>query len=99
MDYKDKYIKYKTKYLELKNKNNMIGGNYISNYTIIKTLGKGMHGTVYLVKNSEGIEFAMKVEQIFEKDLEQNFKSPVWREIDFANIMSSKYPQQFMKIF
>lgn len=25
MDYKDKYIKYKTKYLELKNKNNMIG--------------------------------------------------------------------------
>jgi hypothetical protein len=41
----------------------------------------------------------MKVEQIFEKDLEQNFKSPVWREIDFANIMSSKYPQQFMKIF
>ena len=26
MDYKDKYIKYKTKYLELKNKNNMIGG-------------------------------------------------------------------------
>jgi hypothetical protein len=99
MDYKDKYIKYKTKYLELKNKNNMIGGNYISNYTIIKTLGKGMHGTVYLVKNIEGYEFAMKVEQIFEKDLEQNSKSPVWREIDFANIMSSKYPQQFMKIF
>jgi len=99
MYYKDKYITYKTKYLQLKNKNNMIGGNYISNYTIIKTLGKGMHGTVYLVKNIEGIEFAMKIEQIFEKDLEQNFKSPVWREIDFANRMSSKYPQQFMKIF
>jgi len=101
MDYKDKYIKYKTKYLhlQLKNKNNMIGGNYIPNYTIIKILGKGMHGTVYLVKNIEGKEYAMKVEQIFEKDLEQNSKSPVWREIDFANTMSSKYPQQFMKIF
>jgi len=99
MDYKDKYIKYKSKYLQLKNKNNMIGGHYISNYTIIKTLGKGMHGIVYLVKNIEGEEFAMKVEQIFEKDLEQNSKSPVWREIDFANTMSSKYPQQFMKIF
>ena len=98
MDYKDKYIKYKTKYLQLKN--NMVGGsNYITNYTIIKTLGKGMHGTVYLVKNKEGEEFAMKVEQIFEKDLEQNFISSVWREIDFANTMSSKYPQQFMKIF
>ena len=35
MDYKDKYIKYKTKYLQLKNKNNMIGGHYISNYTIL----------------------------------------------------------------
>ena len=98
MDYKDKYIKYKTKYLQLHN--NMVGGsNYITNYTIIKTLGKGMHGTVYLVKNNSGEEFAMKVEQIFEKDLEQNFKSPVWREIDFSNTMSSKYPQQFMKIF
>jgi len=99
MNYKDKYIKYKIKYIQLQNKNNMIGGNYILSYTIIKTLGKGMHGTVYLVKNSEGVEFAMKVEQIFEKDLEQNFKSTVWREIDFANTMSSKYPQQFMKIF
>jgi serine/threonine protein kinase len=54
MDYKDKYIKYKIKYLQLKNKNNMICGNYIPDYTIIKTLGKGMHGTVYLVKNNSG---------------------------------------------
>jgi hypothetical protein len=45
MDYKDKYIKYKIKYLQLKNKNNMIGGNYeefinnvikIFNYITIK---------------------------------------------------------------
>lgn len=34
MDYKDKYIKYKTKYLQLKNKNNMIGGGKI-NFIII----------------------------------------------------------------
>ena len=34
MDYKDKYIKYKTKYLQLQNKNNMIGGGKI-NFLII----------------------------------------------------------------
>lgn len=102
MDYKDKYIKYKTKYLELKNKNinYQIGGNYLVDYTIIKTLGKGMHGTVYLVEKNDSKEhFAMKVEQVFERDLEENFKSPICREIDFANTISTKYPKQFMKIF
>jgi len=51
MDYKDKYIKYKTKYLKLKNINNMIGGNKISNIDIlhqpIKTL---YHGSPYLLE-------------------------------------------------
>lgn len=41
----------------------------------------------------------MKVEQVLEKDLQTNFKSPIFREIDFANVMSTKYPQQFMKIY
>jgi len=80
MDYKHKYIKYKTKYLELKNKNinYQIGGNYLDDYTIIKPLGKGMHGTVYLVEKNDSKEhFAMKVEQVFKRDLEENFKSPV----------------------
>ena len=47
MDYKDKYIKYKTKYLKLTNTNinNMIGGDKFSNIDIlhqpIKTLYRG----------------------------------------------------------
>ena len=73
---------------------------YMKNYKIIKKLGTGMHGTVYLVKNIKTKKkYAMKVEQVFEKDLDENFKSPIWREIDFAKNMSKKYPQQFMKIY
>jgi hypothetical protein len=92
----NKYLKYKNKYLKLKKQ---IGGQYMDNYEIIEPLGYGMHGTVYLVKDNDGNEYAMKVEQILEKDLQENFKSPVFREIDFANVMSTKYPQQFMKIY
>jgi hypothetical protein len=36
MDYKDKYIKYKTKYLGLKNINNQIGGKKIEKNKINK---------------------------------------------------------------
>jgi len=94
----NKYLKYKIKYLKFKN--NQIGGQYLDNYQIIKPLGKGMHGTVFLVKNIvSGKEYAMKVEQVLEKDLESSSKSPVYREIEFANTMSSKYPQQFMTIY
>ena len=37
MDYENKYIKYKTKYLELKNMNikNQIGGRNINTHTIL----------------------------------------------------------------
>ena len=48
---------------------------------------------------NKGKKYAMKVEQVFEKDLEKNLKSVIWREIDFAKNMSKKYPQQFMKIY
>ena len=72
----------------------------MKNYKIIKKIGSGLHGTVYLVKNKNTKQkYAMKVEQIFEKDLTKNFCSFNWREIDFAEKMSNKYPQQFMKIY
>jgi len=73
---------------------------YFNDIEIIKFLGIGTHGTVYLVHNIKtDYKYAMKIEQVFQKDLEKNTKSPIWREIDFAKIMSSKYPQQFMKIY
>jgi len=103
MDYKHIYINYKSKYLELKN--TQIGGdnksdNYLDGIKIIKPLGKGMHGTVYLVEDEKTKKkYAMKVEQVFKKDMKESTKSPLWREIDFANTLSKKYQNQFMQIY
>lgn len=72
---------------------------YLSDYTIIKELGKGMHGTVYLVEDKNKKKYGMKVEQVFKKDLPKNLKSPIWRELDFAENLLSKYPDYFMQIY
>jgi hypothetical protein len=91
-----KYNKYKTKYLSLK------GGqdNYLYGIKIIKTIGKGMHGSVYLVEDTKtNKQYAMKVEPVFKKHIKKSTKSPIWREIEFAKTISSKYPNQFMKIY
>ena len=73
---------------------------YMKNIKIIKELGKGMHASVYLVEDIiTKNKYAMKVEQVYKKDLTEDFKSVIWREIDFAKTMSEKYPQQFMKIY
>ena len=73
---------------------------YMKNYKIIKELGAGNHGTVYLVKNKKTKQkYAMKIQKIAKEDLEESLKSPIWREIDFAETLSSNYPQQFMKIY
>jgi len=69
---------------------------YMKNYKIIKKLGAGLHGSVYLVKNKKTKKkYAMKVEKVIEK----NLKSQIYRELDFSQHMTTKYPQQFMKIY
>ena len=69
-----------------------------SNLKIIKKLGSGLYGTAYLCEIDKKL-YVQKIQHIMKKDTKKSFNSFVWREIDFANIMSSKYPQQFMKIF
>lgn len=55
---------------------------YLDNIKIIKSLGKGMHGTIYLVKNIDTkTKYAMKAEKVFKKDIKKSFKSVLWREI------------------
>lgn len=67
--------------------------NYFKNIKIIKTLGKGKHGIVYLVEDIKTkIKYAMKIEQ-------DALDLPLHLEKQFADYMSSKYPEQFMKIF
>jgi len=58
-----------------------------------------MHGTVYLVEDLlTKNKYSMKIEQVFKKDIKESLKSPLWREIEFSDTMTSKYPNQFMKI-
>jgi len=69
----------------------------IEDYKIIKELGSGMFGTVYLVEK-DGIEYALKIEHILEKDLKKDLSSPLWREIEFLNNFTKKYPDQFIQL-
>lgn len=60
-------------------------------YKIIKEIGIGMLGTVYLVMDNLGNEYAMKIEHILKNDDVKN-------EIIFSNEMYKKYPNHFLKI-
>jgi hypothetical protein len=103
-NYKNKYYKYKIKYLALKNIQK--GGastkfeNYFEGYEIIKELGKGFVGTVYLVKDIKTEKkYAMKVENVFKNDIKKTTRSRIWREQEFSDTMTKKYPNQIMKIY
>jgi len=99
MDYKDKYIKYKTMYLELKhiNMNNQIGGKYYmhdSDIKLLKKIGEGWSGAVYKCKigNINGI---YKIEKINKYNLLDN-NSNYHRQIDFSINIGNKYPNKFL---
>ena len=68
-------------------------------YKIIKEIGIGMMGTVYLVKDKLNNKYAMKIEKILEKNSEKSLKYDLWREIKFSKTMNKKYPKHFMKIY
>lgn len=73
----------------------------LSNYKIIKELGHGMFGTVYLIlfsKANTKKKYALKIEHVLNSDIKKNLKSTVWREIEFCNNFASKYPEQFIQL-
>ncbi len=105
MSYENKYNKYQIKYLK---KLEQFGGknNYkfiesiVNGYNVIDKLGVGFHGTTFLVEDKKTKErYAMKIENILKEHMDENYKSPYMREIDFAKTMGTKYPNQFMKIY
>ena len=65
---------------------------------IINELGHGMFGTVYKIKKNNNY-YAMKIEHVLESDKIKSITSPQWREIDFANKMNVKFPDQFIKLY
>jgi serine/threonine protein kinase len=72
----------------------------LSDYKIIKELGYGIYGTVYLIsvpKNNN--HYALKIEHIEKKDIKPNPKSFLWREINFYKKFAPKYPNQFIQMY
>ena len=100
MNFYNKYIKYKYKYLKLKHSFIQKGGQIdINKLKIIKNLGSGNYGNVYLVNDTNKNKYALKIEYIEEDELEKSLKSKVWREIYFCENFSNKYTDFFMKLY
>ena len=72
---------------------------YTDKYNIIKEIGYGYLGTVYLVEDKYNNKYAMKIEKMFEIEINKSLKYRLWREIEFSNKMYKKYPCHFMKIY
>ncbi len=80
--------------------NKIVNQNYIDErYKIIKKLGTGLNGSVYLVEDLKNHKkYAYKIQKIFENDLLDNYKSLIVRQLDFYEHIIKKYPKQFMDI-
>jgi serine/threonine protein kinase len=68
-----------------------------SKIKVVKKLGAGMWGTVYLI-DYENKKYAMKVQKILEEEKTQNPKYPIWRELLFFNDVN-KMPRDAQKFF
>ncbi len=64
-----------------------------------KVLGKGMSGTVYLVKDNKNNKYALKIQKIMPKDVKESLSTLTWREIYYASILGKKYPKHFIKLY
>jgi serine/threonine protein kinase len=70
----------------------------IDEYKIIKSIGHGMRGTIYLVEKNKK-KYALKVEKILPSEVKQSSSSAVWREIIFTKQMNKKYGDKFMTLY
>jgi serine/threonine protein kinase len=68
-----------------------------SKIKVVKKLGAGMWGTVYLI-DYENKKYAMKVQKILEEEKTKNPKFPIWRELLFFNDVN-KMPRDSQKFF
>jgi len=68
----------------------------IDNLKLIKKIGYGMYGTIYLVKYENDYR-ALKIEHILKKDMNKK-SSIIWNEINFSLNFGNNYPDQFIKL-
>ena len=70
----------------------------LSDYKIIKKLGSGLYGQVYLIQSNKKNKYALKIEPVEKKNLKPNAKSELWTEINFYLKFAPKYPDQFIQL-
>ena len=73
----------------------------LNNIKILDKLGTGKYGIVYLVEYNNNT-YSMKIEHILERNLQKNFTSKIYRELDFFNYISTlklNEQQFFMKLY
>jgi hypothetical protein len=66
----------------------------IDSYKIIKELGYGFLGTVYLVEKNKK-QYGMKIEHVLKTDID-NINSKIFRENRFYENFANKYPNYFV---
>jgi hypothetical protein len=71
---------------------------HIDKFIIVKELGYGMFGTVYMVRYKTKY-YALKIEKIIKENIIRDIKYPEWREIEFSEKFGNQYPNQFIKLF
>jgi serine/threonine protein kinase len=70
----------------------------IDKYKIIKEIGYGVIGTIYLVSKNKR-KYALKVEKRLISEINSKYNSPVWNDIDFCLKVGNKYPDYFLKLY
>jgi serine/threonine protein kinase len=74
----------------------------LKNYKVIKELGFGMNGTVFMIEyidnKNKTNKYALKIEKIEKKDLNPKIKSQIWKELFFYKKIGHKYPEQFINL-
>lgn len=75
---------------------NIIAYIVMESIEVLKKLGNGVLGTVYLIKIN-GKKYIAKIEKISENEIKYNTSYTLWREIDFSKF-TAKYPDYFMTL-
>ena len=73
----------------------------MNEYKIIKKLGEGFNGIVYLIKIDNN-KFVLKRQKILKKNKKKNLKLNIWREVEFSKFVN-KLPKNkrifFMEMY